>query len=66
MSQDELMDLLLGFAVVALGYALYKHHQGAAEPQGTPITGIPPAPQIHQAADGSYYFDMEKLFDGAL
>ncbi|WP_314434608.1 hypothetical protein [Massilia timonae] len=69
MTRDDMMDLMLGVAVVALGYALYKHHKGGQGGQtqygnGPPITGIPAAPEIYQDAQGNYYFDMDNLFAG--
>lgn len=69
MTRDEMMDLMLGVAVVTLGYALYKHHKGGQGGQGgqqygPPITGIPAAPEIYQDAQGNYYFDMDNLFAG--
>ena len=66
MTRDEMMDLLLGVAVVALGYALYKQNKGGKGGQtyGPPITGIPAAPEIYTDADGNYYFDMDRLFEG--
>lgn len=67
MNKDEMMDLLLGVAVVALGYALYKRHQATkAQSFGPPITGIPAAPEVQQDASGNYFFDMDKLFEGVL
>jgi hypothetical protein len=71
MSREEMMDLLLGVAVVALGYALYKRHQAAQgnvapSPGAAPITGIPAAPEVYQDAAGNYVFDMDRLFEGVL
>lgn len=67
MSKDDLMDMMLGAAVVALGYALYRHHKAAkGATSGPPITGIPAAPEVYTDANGNYFFDMNRLFEGVL
>lgn len=70
MSQDDVIDLMLGAAVIALGYALYVRHkkaeQEAKTPMAPPIVGTPAAPEIYQDADGNYMFDMSRLFEGVL
>lgn len=70
MSRDDMMDLMLGVAVVALGYALYRHHQagkgGAPRAGNAPISGIPAAPEVYTDADGNYFFDMNRLYEGVL
>lgn len=67
MSQQEMMDLLLGVAVVALGYAIYKRHQaGKGGQTNAPITGIPAAPEVYIDENGNYVFDMDRLFEGVL
>ncbi len=65
MTREEMLDLMLGVAVVALGYALYKQHQaGKGAASNAPIPNIPAPPEVWQDADGNYYFDPARLLEG--
>ena len=67
MTRDEMMDLMLGVAVVALGYALYQHHKaGKGAATGAPIPNIPAPPEIWQDNDGTYHYDLDRLLQGVL
>lgn len=67
MTQSEMMEVLMGVAVVALGYALYKHHKaGQGGTNNAPIPNIPAPPLVWQENDGTYYYDMNQLLQGVL
>lgn len=66
MTNDDMMDLVTGVAVVVIGWHLYKMHQASKAPANAPIPNIPAAPEVQQDANGNYFFDMDKLFEGVL
>jgi hypothetical protein len=67
MTRDEMMDLMLGVAVVALGYALYKHHKaGQGGTSNAPIPNIPAPPMVWHDENGNYFYDLDKLMQGVL
>ncbi|MFC4932947.1 hypothetical protein [Massilia sp. GCM10023247] len=66
MKTEDMMDLVLGLATVAIGWHLYKMYKVSQTPENPPLQGIPAAPEIQQDANGNYFFDMDKLFEGVL
>ena len=67
MTRENMMDVLLGVAVVALGYAIYKHHKaGQGGTNNAPIPNIPAPPDIWQDNDGTYWYDLDTLMKGAI
>lgn len=78
MKREEFHDLILGVALVALGYAFYQHRKAAAaisvSDQNAIATAIGtaaapsisvPAPIAVQGGAGGYAFDMNTILDGA-
>jgi hypothetical protein len=67
MTRDDMYDLVLGAATIAIGYMLWKQHKAAAPlvipstvaaelaNTGAPLQGSP---------GGGYTFDFSNLFDG--
>ena len=78
MKREEMHDLILGVALVALGYAVYQHRKAAAAisasdqnaiataigTAGLPAISIP-APIEVQGGPGGYTYDMNTILDGA-
>lgn len=56
MNKDQLHELLMGVAVVALGYALYKHFKPAAKaPAGAPAPSVVRVPTAINPSQGIAY-----------
>lgn len=45
MNRDDLNDLLMGVAVVALGYAVYSHFKPAAKAKAAQVAAAPDTPK---------------------
>lgn len=81
MSRDEVHDLILGLALVALGYAFYQHQKAAQaatisqsdqtaidtalSTAPTATTTVPAPPAVQGNSQTGYTFDMNTLLDGA-
>lgn len=67
MRRDDLYDLMMGLALVALGYALYQHRKAATpgntENMGPPID-FPAPPAIEGDAATGYWFNLDNLLQG--
>lgn len=67
MSKDDVYDLLMGVAVVALGYAIYQHRKASA-PRNTGVVGpaidVPPPPEIHGDESTGYWWEPDNLLAG--
>ena len=67
MSRDDVYDLMMGLALVALGYAIYQHRK-AATPGNTGIVGpaidIPAPIEVEGDAQTGYWYDLDNLLAG--
>jgi hypothetical protein len=72
MTRDDMYDLILGAAVVAVGYMLWKQHK-AATPGNTGIVGpainVPAPIEVQSDGQGGYFYDLadiNSIFQGAV
>jgi hypothetical protein len=61
-------DLVMGAAVVAIGYMLWKQHKAGATTatSGAPITGIPAPIEVQGDASSGYWYDLDNLTAGVM
>jgi hypothetical protein len=68
MTRDEMYDLMMGLALVALGYALYQHRKAATPGNtgivGPAIEGIPAPIEVQGDGEGGYWYDLDNLLMG--
>ncbi len=68
MTREDMHDLILGVALIALGYAVYQHHK-AANSRGTntgimPPIAVPAPPAIQGDSSTGYWYDLDNLLAG--
>lgn len=68
MSRDDVYDLVMGMAVVTVGYLLWKQQQKAtAAPTATgPAVTVPDPIAVQGNDQTGYWIDTSTLFDGVL
>ena len=65
MTRDDIYDLMMGLALVALGYAIYQHRKGATTASQTAPIFDAPAPIAIQGNDQTgYWYDLDNLLAG--
>lgn len=69
MSKDDVYDLLMGVAVVALGYAIYQHRKASA-PRNTGVVGpaidVPAPIEVQGDASTGYWWEPDNLLAGVI
>lgn len=68
MSRDDMYDLMMGLALVALGYALYQHRKAATAGNtgvvGPAVDGFPAPIAVQGDEQTGYWYDLDNLLAG--